>query len=76
LSLFLYAVPYSVTMMSTVEYLWSQKSNTDQKIGTAEEVIETLNRHIQELGVQNVKLRIKTKISKGESARLNFRFSK
>ena len=34
-------------MTSTVEYLWSQKSDHEEKIGNAEVVIENLNQHIQ-----------------------------
>ena len=55
---------YLATMMSTVEYLWNQKSSHEEKISNAEFAIDDLNNHVQELGVFYVKLRTKTKPSK------------
>ena len=63
-------------MTSTVEYLWSQKSDNEEKIGSAEVVISNLHQHIQELGVNLLKFRMKMKVLKGKLVKQSFRLNK
>jgi hypothetical protein len=51
LSLCKYLPLYPVTMMSTVEYLWAQKDDKEDRLSQAEIVIDNLNKEILELGV-------------------------
>lgn len=44
--LLMYFVLYEVTMMSTVEFLWGQKNDHEEKLSNAEVFIGSLNKHI------------------------------
>lgn len=39
------------TMMSTVQFLWVQKGENDERLSQAEMVIDSLNKEIEYLGV-------------------------
>jgi hypothetical protein len=48
-------------MMATVQLLWDQKEDHEERLATADAVIDNLQRHIDELGVAASLFRMRTR---------------